>query len=43
MHSDPAAYNFTDWESLLIELPTSPQIDHDSWPKLYKLAKELKR
>jgi hypothetical protein len=42
MQPDPATYDDTDWEGLLIELPTSPPIDHDSWPKLYNLAKELK-
>jgi hypothetical protein len=43
MQPDPATYDVTDWEGLLIELPTTPPIDHDSWSKLYKLAKELKR
>jgi hypothetical protein len=34
---DPAAYD-TDWEGLLLGLPTSAPVDSDCWPKLYKLA-----
>jgi hypothetical protein len=43
MQPDPTAYEDTDWEGLLLELPTSTPIDHDSWPKLFKLSRELKR
>jgi hypothetical protein len=43
MQPDLAAYDDTDWEGLLLELPTSTPVDHNSWPKLYKLARELRR
>jgi hypothetical protein len=31
------------WPSVMEELPTAPIIMETSWPKIYKLAKELKR
>jgi hypothetical protein len=31
------------WEQLLEELPASPPLQEVSWPKVYKLARELKR
>jgi hypothetical protein len=43
MQPDPAAYDNTDQEDLLLELPTSKPDDQDSWPRLFKLARELKR
>jgi hypothetical protein len=31
------------WEQLLEELPAAPPLQEASWPKVYKLARELKR
>jgi hypothetical protein len=31
------------WEALLDELPAAPHLDDSSWPKVFKLAKELER
>jgi hypothetical protein len=31
------------WASILEDLPAAPVISESSWPKIYKLAKELKR
>jgi hypothetical protein len=31
-----------DWETISEELPALPSVQDQSWPKLFKLAKELK-
>jgi hypothetical protein len=31
------------WASIMIDLPSAPVIKEASWPKIFKLAKELKR
>jgi hypothetical protein len=31
------------WQSIIEDLPAAPQLQESSWPKIFRLAKELKR